>query len=266
MIIDSHVHISLYENNAKDLEGAFNSLLSDMEKNKIDFAMVIPDNIENLDSIADLDKAIGLINGNKKFFLLGSPQIIQRGSSETTKYEDLIKRSIIKGIKFFPGHDPYYPTDEKCQPYYELCVRKNVPVVFHTGENSGDNECAKWNDPKYIIEVAKNYPSLKIVIAHYFWPEMDYCYKTTKNVSNIYFDISAMADEEVVDKTGGIEKVKNILKKTINDRPDKIIFGTDWPMCKVENHINLIKSLQLDPDIENLIFYKNTINLYRLPV
>ena len=266
MKIDSHVHISIFENNAKNLEEAFASLLENMQKNEVDYAIVIPDNIENSPDVADLDKALSLIRGSNKFFLLGSPQIIQRGSSEIAKYEKLIKKDVIKGIKLFPGHDPYYPTDERCRPYYKLCENLDVPVLFHTGENSGDSECSKWNDPKYIVEIARKYPKLKIIIAHYFWPRMDYCYETTKGISNIYFDIAAMADDEVVEKSGGMEKIKNILKKTIDDGGNKVIFGTDWPMCKIENHIDLIKSLNLEAEIEDRIFYKNTVKLYKLSI
>jgi predicted TIM-barrel fold metal-dependent hydrolase len=266
MKIDSHVHISIFENNAQNLEEAYVLLLKDMENNKVDFAIIIPDNIENLPNVADLDKAISLIKGNKKLFLLGSPQIIQRGSSEVAKYKELIKEGVVKGIKFFPGHDPYYPTDERCRPYYELCQNLDIPVLFHTGKNPGDDKCAEWNDPKYIVEVAKNYPDLKIIIAHYFWPKMDYCYEITKKVSNIYFDIAAMADDEVVEKSGGIEKIRSILKKTIEDGEDKIIFGTDWPICKIESHIDLIKSLGFGKDIEDKIFYKNAVKLYKLPI
>ncbi len=266
MIIDSHIHISIFEGNAKNLEEAYALLLKDMENNEVDFAIVIPDNIENSPEVADLDKAISLIKENKKLFLLGSPQIVQRGSSEVAKYEELIKDGAIKGIKLFPGHDPYYPTDERCRPYYELCQNLGVPILFHTGENSGDSECAKWNDPKYIVEIAKNYPDLKIIIAHYFWPRMDYCYEITKDISNIYFDIAAMADDEVIEKSGGMEKIKNILKKTIDNGSDKVIFGTDWPMCKIESHINLIKSLNLGAEIEDRIFYKNAVKLYKLSI
>jgi uncharacterized protein len=266
MIIDTHVHISLFENNAIDLNGAFSALLGDMTKYKIDYAFVIPDNLENLSSVADLDKAISLINGNDKFYLLGSPQIIQRGASEIAKYEKLIKEKKIWGIKFFPGHDPYYPTDDNCKPYYELCEKLCVPVIFHTGENSGNSECAKWNDPKYIVEIAKIYPSLKVVIAHYFWPKMDYCYRITRDIPNLYFDIAAMADEEVVEKSGGVEKIKNILNKTIKDDHEKVVFGTDWPMGKTEKHIDLIKSLNLGASIEDRIFFRNAISLYKLEI
>lgn len=262
MIIDSHVHISLYEGNAKSLEDSFGLFLKEMKKNGVSGAIIIPDNIENSLSIVDFKKAVELIGDRKNLFLLGSPQIIQKGSSELKKYEELLKTRKILGLKFFPGHDPYFPTDERCLPYYEVCEKIGAPVIFHTGENSGDDSCIKWNDPIYIAEIARKYPKLKIVITHYYWPKMDYCYEITKNLPNIYFEIAAMADSEVVEKSGGIDKVKKILFKTILDRPDKVIFGTDWPMCKIEDHIKLIQSLHLDKTTESKVFYKNSEKLY----
>lgn len=264
MIIDSHVHISIYNKNACSLQGAFDLFLEEMEKNGISSAIIIPDNIEGSDNIAGLDKAIELIGEHKNLFLLGSPQIIQRGAHGFKKYGKLLEEGRIKGLKFFPGHDPYYPTDERCRPYYELCEKLYIPVLFHTGENSGDSQCAKWNDPKYIVEVAKRYPKLKVIITHYYWPRLDYCYETTKNVPNIYFEIAALADKEVIEKSGGMKKIKEVLKKTIFDRPDKVIFGTDWPMCKIKDHIKLVKSLELSREEEYKILWKNSAEVYRL--
>lgn len=262
MIIDSHIHISLYNKNAKDLNEAFELYLEAMKKNNISAAIIIPDNIENSLDIADLKKATELIGDRKNLFLLGSPQIIQRGSNELDYYRDLMAEKRILGIKFFPGHDPYYATDERCLPYYDLCEKMGVPVLFHTGANSGDDECAKWNDPQYIVKVAEKYPSLKVVITHYYWPKMDYCYEVTKNVPNIYFETAAMADAEVVEESGGIDKVREILLKTIKERPDKVIFGSDWPMCEIDDHISLIKSLGLDKQLEDGIFFNNSKMLY----
>jgi uncharacterized protein len=112
--------------------------------------------------------------------------------------------------------------------------------------------------------VAKEYPKLKAIITHYFWPKLDYCYETTKDVPNIYFETAAMADDEVLEKSGGTPKMKEILIKTINDRPDKVLYGTDWPMCKMEKHIELIKSLGLSKEIEDGVFWRNAVGVYRL--
>lgn len=269
MIIDSHVHISLYEDNAKSLEESRDLLLKEMAKNGIGYAIVIPDNIEHLSDIADLEKAIELTKGHKEFFLLGSPQIIQRGNSELQKYRELLEKGIIKGIKFFPGHDPYIPTDERCQPYYELLQELDCPIVFHTGDISSDpniTDPIQYNDPKYIVKIANKYPKLKVIITHYFWPRIEYCYEITKNSQNIYFELAGTADPEVLEKSGGIEKMINILEKTIQNRPDKVIFGTDWPMCNIKRQIELVESLKVDKEIKEKIFSKNAVDAYKLPL
>ncbi|MBU0952471.1 MAG: amidohydrolase family protein [Elusimicrobia bacterium] len=265
-IIDAHTHLSLYENDATSLEDTLKLLLADMNKNSVGYAIVIPDNIENDPRIADLNKARNLIAGNDRLFLLGSPQILQRGSSELNKYEKLIKNKVVKGIKFFPGHDDYYPIDERCNPYYEICQSLNVPVIFHTGINTKHSEVARFNDPKHIVKVAKRYPKLKVIITHYFWPKMKYCYEITKNIPNIYFETAGMGDSEVITASGGVGVVKEILSKTITDREDQVLFGTDWPMCKIEDHINLIKSLNLAEKVEAKIFAGNANRVYRLGI
>jgi hypothetical protein len=103
MIIDSHVHISLYNSNAKNLKEAFTLFLEEMERNDLSAAIIIPDNIENSEGIADLERAAELIGDRRNLFLLGSPQIIQRGSGELNKYKELLDKGKIRGIKFFPA-------------------------------------------------------------------------------------------------------------------------------------------------------------------
>lgn len=61
-----------------------------------------------------------------------------------------------------------------------------------------------------------------------------------------------------------MEKIKEVIKKTISDRPDNVIFGTDWPMCKIEKHIELAKSLGLGKEAEEKIFWKNSMNVYKI--
>jgi len=243
--------------------------LKEMTENRVDYVIVIPDNIEHLTDIADLEKAIELTRGHKELFLLGSPQIIQRGSGELQKYGELLEKGMIKGIKFFPGHDPYNPADERCLPYYGLLQKLDYPAVFHTGDISSDPNIKNplfYNDPKYIVEVANKYPKLKVIITHYFWPRIEYCYEITRNSPNIYFELAGTADPEVLEKSGGIEKMIDVLEKTIQDRPNKVIFGTDWPMCDIKRQIALVESLKIDKETKEKIFSKNAVEVYKLSV
>lgn len=273
MLIDAHIHLSAYQYNVETLQEALDLLLREMAENGISHAIIIPDNQENLEKIADLTHARKLLKNHNNLFLLGSPQIIQRGSSELSYYKRLLEDKIIHGIKFFPGHDPYNLSDERCLPYCKLLEELDYPLLIHTGEVSSDPNITnplEYNDPKYIVDVAKRFPKLKVVITHYYWPKLDYCYEITKKVPNIYFEIAALADTEVLTASGGIQKMREILTKTIKDRPDQVIYGTDWPMCNwggksgFEHHKELIYSLDLPQDIQDMIFYKTANRIYKL--
>lgn len=265
MIIDSHLHISYPEREKGDFLDVKKRLLDSMNKFKIAYSIVIPDNLPNT-GCADMKRVLEIIDGENKFFLMGVIDIFQDIEKQIVNLRSLIKTQKICAIKLFPGHEPFYPTDKRCRLIYELCVDSNLPVVFHTGANSGDFTCAKYNDPKYLVEISENYKNLKIVIAHFFWPEIEYCYQSTKKFKNIYYDISAMADEDVVLSSGGWSKVVSVLKKTALLKPNNVLFGTDWPMCPVGKHIQLVEDLKLDYQAKENIFSTNAINLYKLKI
>jgi len=144
-----------------------------------------------------------------------------------------------------------------------LCIKYDRPLVIHTGENSGDSECSKYNDPKYIIEVAKKYPSLKIVISHLFWPKVEYCVEVTRDFNNISYDTSALADEEVLQKTGK-EKIEIALEELIKKYDKKILYGSDYGMCNIENHIDLVNNLKISDIQREGVFYKNAKSIFRI--
>ncbi|MDD2656454.1 MAG: amidohydrolase family protein [Patescibacteria group bacterium] len=265
MIIDSHLHLSYLDEEKRNLFDVKKDLLESMEKFGIDYSIVIPDNVPN-PKCADTETMFNIMGDDKRFFSMGTINIFQDTEKQILKLETLLMSKKICAIKLFPGHDPFYPTDEKCQPIYELCSKYDIPVVFHTGINTGDTDCAKYNDPKHIVTIAEKYKTLKIVISHFFWPKMEYCFETTKDLKNIYYDTSAMADPEVVEATGDWNKIVEILKKTVLLKPNNVLFGTDWPMCPVDKHIQLIKDLRLDDKTEEKIFSLNAINLYKLEI
>ena len=260
MIIDSHLHIS-YLKKQKSFATIKLDLLNLMTKNKVAYAIVIPDNVPN-PQCADLDQVSKLVKNEKKLFMMATLAITQINKTSVASIEIIFKKKEAVGFKIFPGHDPIYPTDERWLPIILLCQKYKLPFVIHTGINSGHLEVARYNDPKYIRNLALKFPKLKIIIAHYFWPKLDYCFEMTEGLTNVYFDTSALADPEVIKDSGGIKKIREILVKTIKRKPDSVIYGTDWPICSFEKHINLIKSLPISNELKKDIFFRNSLKLF----
>jgi uncharacterized protein len=263
MIIDAHLHLSP-TGESLSFEESKQKLLQKMNENKIDYAFLIPDNLHD-SSIGDLDKCLGLVTDSKNLFLLGTIDIRIEGKEWIEKLDSLFKEGKIKGIKIFPGHDPIYPTDERYFPVYELCQKYDLPLVVHTGENSKNSDLGKYNDPKHLVELTEKFHGLKILICHYFNPRIEYCYNITKKHPRIYFDSSALAHKEVLEMSGE-ETLKHFLKRTIMERSGQVLYGSDYDCegCNMKDHIELIKSLNLPKDIEEEVFCKNAIKLFKL--
>jgi predicted TIM-barrel fold metal-dependent hydrolase len=261
MIIDSHLHLPRLTE-GKTLADSKQELLQELEKSKVDYAILIPDNIP-VSEIGSLDEVLGLVEHDKNLFVMGTINIQKDKEPHTRKLDFLLHTGRIVAVKIFPGHETIYPTDKRLVPVYDLCIKYDLPVVIHTGANAKNPEPAKYNDPKHIVKVAKRFPALKIVIAHYFWPKVEYCYELTKPYGNIFFDTSGLADNEVVEVTG-LDKIKKVLTLTVERRPANVVFGTDYAMCNIRKHVGLVESLPIQREFKEMIFSKNSIRLFKL--
>ena len=260
MIIDCHVHLPLSKTKGK-FKDKKAKLLRDMERNGVDCAILIPDNLAG-SNIGDLDTCLKLVENEKKLFLLGTIDVRKEGMRSISKIDFLFKKGKIKGIKIYPGHDPIYPTDKRLIPLYKLCIKYNLPIMIHTGRGEIKN-AREYNDPKYLVKITKKFPKLKIVISHYFEPNLEYCYNLTKNFISIYYDTSGLADKDVV-KERGLKTIKDILTRTLKEKPNNVLFGTDYACCSIKKHIELINSLNISDEIKDKIFYKNSNRIFRL--
>lgn len=263
MKIDCHLHLPVKEEltsfNAKKED-----LLTELQTSHIDYGIVIPDSVDG-SSIGSLQQCIDLFKDEKRIFLMASVNILNEPASDVQEFDNLLMNGKIVALKIFPGHDEHFPNDIRLIPFIELCLKYNAPFVIHTGWNVGNPGVAKWNDPKYIVDLANNYARLEIIICHYFWPDIEYCYKITRGYKNIHFDISGLAANEVEIATGK-DKIKEILEKTITDDPKSVLFGSDYGSCALIPHITLVEGLNIPQEIKEKVYSQNAIDLFHLNV
>ncbi|MDZ7337091.1 MAG: amidohydrolase family protein [candidate division KSB1 bacterium] len=260
MVIDAHLHLPVISD-TRTYEQAKALLIEDLKKDQVDYAILIPDNLPN-SGIGDVPTCLELVKDAPELFLMGTMDIQTQGQAWLVELERLLAERRIVGMKIFPGHDPVYPTDRRVFPLYELCQAYAIPMVIHTG---GHPEVAQYNDPKYIVQVAERYPNLKIVIAHFFWPEVEYCYRVTRDYPTIHYDTSGLADEEVLAATGKA-RIEALLLKVLEDGAKKLVFGTDYAMCNRAAHLEMVKQLPVAPEIREGILWRNAVELFRLPI
>ena len=263
MIIDCHQHLPRLLN-GRTFEHSREILLQELAKNNVDYAILIPDN-KPVSTIGNLNQVLEVAKDCHQLFVMGTVDIQRKMQTQLDELNSLFREGKIFGVKIFPGHDPIYPTDKRLFPVYDLCVKYDTPIVIHTGGTSKNPKASKYNDPKYIVKIADKFPDLKIVIAHYFFPNVEYCHELTKQYEKIYFDTSALADDMVVETTG-IDRIRKVLTSTITEHPSNVVFGTDYAISNIGKHLALIDSLDIEDELKSKVFFKNAIRLFNLPL
>ena len=264
MIIDSHVHLSTFTNEGLEFKAIRDILLAQLSQLGISYACVMPDS-ESGSAVADLDTVLQLTEKQPHLRALGTAHLASLTTSHVEKLEALAAEGRIAGLKLYPGFEEFYPADPECKPLYEICIRHDIPVVFHAGETLMQLWREEYNHPREIARVAERLPDLKIIIAHYSQPHLEVCRDVLKALPNVYADISSLAHPTVL-QVCGRAYIQQILAETVENRPDALLFGTDWPICDVPAHIELVSSLLITKENKDRIFAGNAAALFHLKV
>ena len=167
--------------------------------------------------------------------------------------KDYLDKKLVVGIKLFTGHEEFYLTDESLREVYELAIQYNVPVLFHSGWDH-----SQYSDAKLVAEVARQYPQLKLICCHCFYPEIEKC-QLLVEYSNVYFDISSVADSEAI-----LEDMEVGIKKLIELVPERVLFGSDYSGCSQKAHVEFVRKLELSVGVEKKVLYGNAIQVYSI--
>jgi predicted TIM-barrel fold metal-dependent hydrolase len=101
----------------------------------------------------------------------------RRGVDEARR---LIAEHGVRGFKFHPNVQGFFPNDRMAYPLYEVIEEAGLPALFHTGQSGvgsglpgGGGVRLKYSNPMHVDDVAVDFPELKIVLAHPSFPWQD---------------------------------------------------------------------------------------------
>lgn len=154
----------------------------------------------------------------------------------------------LKGIKLHPDCQAFKLNGDKARMLLDAVGDFEMPILVHTGDKRFDR-----SHPTYMVEIARDYPSLTFIAAHFGgWSEWDEAMKY-KGLKNVMFDTSstlAYLDPhiaKVVMLGLGIEK---------------FMYGTDYPMWSYDKEIDRVLALNLGEENNELVFRKNAEKLF----
>lgn len=266
MIIDSHTHINNYhKDRVVSLESCLDDLTDSMVANKVDYALVLSSYKVN-EHRPSTKQVVEAIKGRNNLGVVSGISYLHYDHRDIRIISEYLEKGFIKGLKLYPGYEPFYPNDTRLKLLYEMAIEYDVPVMFHSGDTYAPSGKVKYSHPLHIDDLAVDYPDLKIVICHIGNPWIRDCMEIVYKNENVYADISGLV-------LGNFsEKFERYMKKEIEEMityagdPNYLLYGTDWPIANMESYLKFMGQLELEDDKKELIMWKNAASLFKIDV
>jgi hypothetical protein len=265
-IIDCHVHLNNYhEEVSVPLDRSLERLQVSMQEAGVCYSLVLtsyivsphrPSTAEVVTAAAEID-SVGVVAG------ISYRNYRQRDLRELA---DFLGAGLVKGLKLYPGYEPFYPHDPRLRVVYDLAEEFNVPVMIHSGDTYTSTGKVKYSHPLEIDEVAVDHRNVSLVICHLGNPWLVDCMEVVYKNPNVYADFSGLILGDFT------EAFEDYMEEQISEvilyagEPRKFLYGSDWPICSMKSYVDFVRQLKLTPAHLHAIMYENARSLFRLPL
>ena len=162
----------------------------------------------------------------------------------------------MKGIKFIPMTQEFYPNERRFYPIYEKIAELGMVAMFHTGTTGvgaglpgGGGVHLKYTKPiPYIDDIAADLPELTIIMAHQAFPWVEEQLAVLVHKPNVYMDISGWSPKYFNPLL--IQYANTLIKH-------KVLFGSDYPALTPERWIRDFEEAPFWDEARPLILLEN---------
>ncbi len=185
-----------------------------------------------------------------------------RGEEGVRAARRLINDSGVKGFKFHPTVQEFFPNDRLAYPLYEAIAEARLPALFHTGQTGvgagtrgGGGLRLKYSNPLCLDDVAADFPDMPIVLAHPSFPWQEEALSVATHKPQVYIDLSGWSPKYFPPIL--VQYANTLLK-------DKILFGSDYPVLHPEKWVEEFDKLPIKPEVRPKIMKENAARLLKL--
>ena len=185
-----------------------------------------------------------------------------KGKTGAREARRLIREFGIRGFKFHPSMQGFYPNDRSAYVLYEAIAEAGLPALFHTGQTgvgSGMPGAAgirlKYSNPMYIDDVAVDFPEMPIILAHPSFPWQEEALSVAQHKPNVYIDLSGWSPKYF---SPTLVQYANTLLK------EKVLFGSDFPLITPDRWLADFAKIEIRDEVRPLILKQNAIRLLKL--
>lgn len=242
MIIDAHTHLG---KPGGALNARATELIKSMDEAGIDLAAVLAGRLNGISTQEVLEEIAPF---KDRLFTIASISPDHEANLRNFMPEELeywMDHGSVKGLKFYPGYEPFHPYDPWLRPWLKIAQDHGLPVIFHAGDTYSHAGGArlKYALPIHIDELAVDMPDLNIIIAHMGYPWQREAAEVIYKNKNVYADCSGFV---YGDFNAQSRKEFNLVLEEftrIAGSSEKLLFGTDWPISNQKSYVETIKKL-----------------------
>ena len=165
----------------------------------------------------------------------------------------------LRGLKLHPGLQKFAPNDDRFYPLWAAAAELGLVCLFHTGMMGtgaglpgGGGYKLKYVNPLLLDDVAADFPSLEIIMAHPGWPWQPEQLAMARHKANLYIDLSGWSPRYFPSEL--VQNLNGLLQ-------DKCLFGSDWPFLSPERWLADFAALPIGEAVRRKILRDNARRL-----
>jgi predicted TIM-barrel fold metal-dependent hydrolase len=178
--------------------------------------------------------------------LIGFGTVDPTSPAVVTEVEYAIRELGLKGIKLGPIYQDFRPDDPRHFPMYERIQELQVPIMWHQSTSFaarfGPLEAAS---PVLLDKVARTFPDLKMIIAHFGYPWSMEVVSLLGKHPNMYTDISALGNRAWF-------LYNALVGATEYGVAGKVLFGSDYSFFSPSQMLSVLEEVRRIPENTNL--------------
>ena len=231
--------------------------LKDMDAAGVDRAVVVAVDAETIHHYKVTNDLVAETVGKHPDRLIGFASVDpNKGKRAVREFERAITNLKLAGLKLLPHLVELDINDKKIYPLYEAAQALGVPVLFHTGTQFHAGTKIKYCRPLFVDEVAVDFPSLALIIAHFGYPWWEEALAVVRRNPSVYFNIAGWAPKHI--PSGVISAANTYLSH-------KVLFGSDYPLLSRTRIIKELKELNLKETTFTMMTETNPKKLLNIP-
>jgi predicted TIM-barrel fold metal-dependent hydrolase len=185
-----------------------------------------------------------------------------RGRAGVKQARRLVQDYGVKGFKFHPNIQGFFPNDRIAYGLYEAIEESGGIAVFHTGQTGigagvpgGGGIRLKYSNPLHVDDVAADFPDLKIILAHPSFPWQDEALAVATHKPGVHIDLSGWSPKYFPPQL--VQYANTLLQ-------DKVLFGSDYPVLTPDRWLADFAKLPIKDEVRPKILKANAARLLGL--